>query len=140
MGRFDRYPANIQIEVKSHGQLKHAKHDTLNLSTGGLAFRGSRKLKPGDVVEIRIPFLSPPFETEARVAWCAALQGHHDVGVEFLDQDDAYTARMVEQVRDIENYKNEVSRTEGRVLTPEEAAAEWIKKHAAKVPGSEGSR
>jgi len=92
MGRFDRYPANIQIEVKSRGQLKHAKHDTLNLSTGGLAFRGSRKLKPGDVVEVRIPFLSPPFETEARVAWCAALQGHHDVGVEFLGQDDAYTA------------------------------------------------
>ncbi len=136
MGRFDRYPANIQIEVKSRGQFKHAKHDTLNLSTGGLAFRGSRKFAPGDVVEIRIPFLSPPFETEARVAWCAALEGHHDVGVEFLDQDDAYTARMVEQVRHIENYRNEVQRTEGRALTAEAAAAEWIKKSAARLPGS----
>jgi hypothetical protein len=136
MGRFDRYPANIQIEVKSHGQLKHAKHDTLNLSIGGLAFHGSRKLKPGDIVEIRIPFLSPPFETEARVAWCAAVQGRHDVGVEFLDQDDAYTARMVEQVRDIETYKNEIKQTEGRILTPEEAAVEWIQKHAAQDHGN----
>jgi hypothetical protein len=136
MGRFDRYPANIQIEVKSRGQSKHAKNDTLNLSTGGLAFRCARKLEPGDIVQIRIAFLSPPFETEARVAWCAALEGHHDVGVEFLDQDDAYTARMVEQVRHIENYKNEVQRTEGRILSQEEAAAEWINKYAARFPGS----
>lgn len=140
MGRFDRYPADIQIEVKSRGRLKYAKHDTLNLSTGGLAFRCDHKLEPGDVVEISIPFLSPPFETQARVAWCAALEGHHDVGVEFLDQDDAYTARMVEQVRNIEDYRNEVQRTEGRTLTPEEAAVEWIKKFAARGPGSKGSR
>ncbi|MGA9666910.1 MAG: PilZ domain-containing protein [Gallionella sp.] len=140
MGRFDRYPVNIQIQVKTHGQLKHANRDTLNLSTGGLAFRCDRKLKPGDVVEISIPFLSPPFETEARVAWCAALKGHHDIGVEFLDQDDAYTARIVEQVRNIESYKNEIQRTEGRILTLEDAAAEWIKMSAAMVSGSKRSR
>ena len=136
MGRFDRYPVNIQIEVKSSGQIKHAKHDTLNLSTGGLAFRCSRKFVPGDVVEICIPFLSPPFKTEARVAWCAALKDHHDVGVEFMDQNDAYTARMVEQVRHIENYRNEVQQTEGRTLTLEAAAAEWINKSAVRLPGS----
>jgi hypothetical protein len=41
---------------------------------------------------------------------------------------------MVQQVCSIENYRKEVETREGRTLTNQEAAAEWIKKHAGNFP------
>ena len=43
---------------------------------------------------------------------------------------------MVEQVCYIESYKKVVYETEGRQLTTEEAAMEWIRKYASQFPGS----
>jgi hypothetical protein len=37
----------------------------------------------------------------------------------------------------IENYKKEIYQTEGRVLSPEEAAMEWINKYAAQFSNPE---
>jgi hypothetical protein len=116
--------------------MTHARHNTINLSLGGLAFRCDREFALGDMVEIRIPFVSPPFEAEARVAWCTAHDGRFESGVEFLNQDDAFMVRMVEQVCNIETYKKDVLQTEGRKLSPDQAAAEWISKYAAEFPGS----
>jgi hypothetical protein len=127
---------DILIEVTAREQTTHARHNTINLSLGGLAFRCDREFAQGDIVEIRIPFVNPPFEVKARVAWCAAHDGRIETGVEFLNQDDAFLVRMVEQVCSIENYKKEVLETEGRKLSPEEAAMEWIGKYAAGFPGS----
>ncbi|MGA7749675.1 MAG: PilZ domain-containing protein [Gallionella sp.] len=136
MTRFIRHPANILIEVRARGQPAHTPHNAVNLSIGGLAFRCDRVFEPGDVVEIRIPFVSPPFEAEARVVWCTAREGRFEIGIEFQEQDDAFMARMVEQVCHIENYKQDILRTEGRLLSPEEAAAEWINKYASQFPDS----
>jgi hypothetical protein len=54
--------------------------------------------------------------------------------VTFLDADDAFLARMVEQVCHIEDYRKSVQRLEGRALSPEAAALEWIAHHAAQFP------
>lgn len=59
MTRFIRHPAEITIEVKARGQSTHDTHNTINLSIGGLAFLCDRELAPGDVVEIRVPFVRP---------------------------------------------------------------------------------
>jgi hypothetical protein len=136
MGRYFRHPASVLIEVTTRGQPEQATHNTLNLSVGGLAFRCDREFEHGSFVEICIPNLSPPFRVEARIAWSRAHGGHFETGAEFLHQDDAYTARMVEQVCHIENYKQEILRTEGRSLSQEEAAKEWIHKYASRFPGS----
>ena len=52
----------------------------------------------------------------------------------FLDAEDAFLARMVEQVCHIEDYRKSVHRIEGRELSPEEAAMEWIEKYASQFP------
>jgi hypothetical protein len=46
---------------------------------------------------------------------------------------------MVEQVCHIESYKQQILKSEGRKLSPEEAAVEWVSKFAANFPdpGSE---
>ena len=45
-----------------------------------------------------------------------------------------FAARMVEQVCQIEHYRQQVQRAEGRVLDAETAAREWIKRYAASFP------
>jgi hypothetical protein len=106
---------------------------------GGMAFRCNSKMEPGTGVHLRISYLEPEFEADARVVWSSGDGDDSEVGVEFLDPGDAFKARMVEQLCHIENYKQHVLKAEGRRLSSEEAAAEWIVKFAASFPnpGSE---
>jgi hypothetical protein len=79
----------------------------------------------------------PTFEILGRVVWCKEGSGLFDVGVEFLEPEGAFQARMVEQICHIEQYKKDVLEKEGRQLTGEQAALEWIGKYAADFPGVE---
>jgi hypothetical protein len=139
MRQFMRHPANITIEVSAGFQLDHAVRQSHNVGLGGLAFQSDRPLARGSIIELRIPLVSPAFETRARVVWCRASDQGYDLGVEFLDATDAFRARMVEQICHIEDYRNGVYRTEGRELTAEQAAREWIGKYASQFPADEGS-
>ena len=89
---------------------------------------------PGSSCDYEFRSWQPQFETNARVAWCHACDEDFELGVEFLDADDAFRARMVEQVCAIESYKNTILRTEGRSLSTQEAAMEWIDKYASQFP------
>jgi hypothetical protein len=131
MRQFIRHPVDIPIEVSSTAP---ADGRCYNVSHGGLALRCAICLETGDLVLLRIPLVQPTFESSARVAWCSACDQGFELGVEFLDAQDAFRARMVEQVCSIESYRNAIRRAEGRDLTSEEAAIEWISKYAAQFP------
>lgn len=133
MRQFIRHPLSIPIEISCANS--RSLLDAHSLGVGGLAFRSYQQLAPGSIVHIKIPLLQPEFETDARVVWCRddSLKGA-ELGVEFLNQDDAYRARMVEQLCHIENYKHEILEKEGRQLTQQQAAMEWISKFAAHFP------
>jgi len=135
MRHFIRHPAEIPIQVSTDDQPAHAMRQLRNVSLGGLALQSVIGFEPDAVVTVRIPSVQPPFETKARVVWCSARGGGFELGVEFLDAEDAFRARMVEQVCHIENYREAVRQTEGRLLTAEQAAAEWIGKYASQFPG-----
>jgi hypothetical protein len=47
---------------------------------------------------------------------------------------------MVEQICHIEDYRQSVCRVEGRQLSAEEAAVEWIAQYAAQFPDIGASR
>ena len=134
MRHYIRHPTGIPIEVsRGHQPAPVACHGH-DVSHGGLAFRSECGADPGSIVEVRIPLVQPPFETKARVVWCSSRAGGFELGVEFLDRNDAFRVRMIEQVCYIEDYRKAVHESEGRVLTAEEAALEWIHKHAAQFP------
>jgi hypothetical protein len=134
MRQFIRHPADVPIEVSAGDPSDRAAHQASNVSLGGLAFRAARELAPGQVVEVRIHCVRPVFETRARVVWCRERDGGFDLGVQFLTAEDAFRARMVEQVCHIETYRKTVQETEGRLLTGKEAAMEWIARYAAEFP------
>jgi hypothetical protein len=67
------------------------------------------------------------------VAWCQADVGAWQVGIEFLDQDDLFRLRMVEQICHIEQYRTTTASL-GRTLSSHEAAIEWIEQYAEAFP------
>lgn len=137
MRSFIRHPSNIPIDFQLEELVVEGNEFLKNVSIGGLAFNSKTKLEIGSIIRIKIPLVQPVFQALGRVTWCHPENNHFEVGVEFLDENDSFRARMVEQICHIEEYKQEVLEKEGRKLTGEEAASEWIKRYAIKFPSQE---
>ncbi len=133
---FIRHPASIPIEIMAACDAAPATRRLRDVGHGGLSFKASRGLEPGEMIEVRIAVSNPPTELAAQVVWCQPTHDGYDVGVQFLGGDDAFRARMVEQVCHIRHYRRQVWLDERRLLSNREAALEWISKHAAAFPGS----
>jgi hypothetical protein len=133
MRSFIRHPANIPIEL-SRPEGSNLKPALRNVSRGGLCCQAMEPFQSGETVQIRITLVLPAFESLGRVAWCRTLGDHWEVGVQFFNEQDAFAARMVEQICHIEHYRLGVLEREGRKLSPELAAQEWISKYADRFP------
>ncbi|MDH5378167.1 MAG: PilZ domain-containing protein [Gammaproteobacteria bacterium] len=134
MRRFIRHPFDIPIFVESLTDTELSRPRLSNMSLGGLCFHSNRGIAQGEVVKVKIGLTQPPFEVQVRVVWCDNAEGIYEVGAEMLDPDEAYRTRMVEQLCHIEHYKREVWMRDGRRLSSEQAALEWIDKYAADFP------
>ncbi|MGB1239846.1 MAG: hypothetical protein ACPG4U_16630, partial [Pseudomonadales bacterium] len=87
-------------------------------------------------VEVEINVQSPPFMATGYVSCCepcASGKGYR-LGVIFDCPETAFAVRMIEQICHIEQYRQQVSVREGRELSSDSAAQEWIRLHAADFP------
>ena len=135
MRSFIRHPSDIPIEYQMDSGGTGSSHECLHdIGHGGLSFSSSCELPVGAPITIRISHLQPAFEVEGRVAWCQWEAGVFSVGVSFLQAGDRFRVRMVEQICHIEHYKSEVLAAEGRVISGEQAACEWIDRYAGNFP------
>ncbi len=134
MRQFIRHPVDVPVEIGTNESGPLSSLHTHDISLGGVALLSTFAVDAGAHVTIRIPYVQPAFEADARVAWCHQHEAGYELGVTFLDAEDAFLARMVEQVCHIEDYRKSVRRLEARELSSEEAAQEWITKHAAQFP------
>ena len=135
MRRFIRHPSSIpvSIDIIDCGHLGDAA-SMVNVSRGGLCIESAAPLPQGAHLHISIPINQPPFEAVGEVAWCRTEHDHYQVGLSFDDSASAFSVRMVEQVCYIEHYRRSVEACEGRKLSSEEAAKEWIALYAADFP------
>jgi hypothetical protein len=140
MRQFIRHPVDVPVEIRTDHHAPSTAYHTHDISLGGLAVHSAVPVEPGALIEVRIAYVEPAFEARARVAWCRPRRGGsgHEVGVSFLDAEDVFRARMVAQVCYIEDDRRSVARAEGRELSSEEAAGDWIAKYASKFPGASG--
>lgn len=134
MRKYIRHPSDIPIEFDIEGVAVHNKESLHDVSFGGLSFTSKSRIQSGSSISITIRFVKPPFISTALVKWCRKSGDQYDIGVAFIDPEDAYRVRMIEQVCHIEHYKREALTKEGRKLTGEQAAKEWIKRFASKFP------
>jgi hypothetical protein len=135
--QFIRHTVHVPLEVDRVDEPGTQIEVGINVSRGGLAFVATVCPAVGEILRLRISTVEPVFEARARVAWCRPEAGRFLVGVEFLDSSTAFQSRMVQQVCSIENYRMDVRHREGRALTTQEAAAEWIERYAGRFPDSE---
>ncbi|HUP88379.1 MAG TPA: PilZ domain-containing protein [Longimicrobiales bacterium] len=130
--KFIRHQVDVPLEINQVASSGRARRG-INVSHGGLSFMNDDPIEVGATLELRIPTVEPPFEVKATVIWCKPEDDGFCVGVAFLDAGDAFHVRMVEQVCAIESYRKHAEE-EGRKLSTQEAAAEWIVKHADHFP------
>jgi Tfp pilus assembly protein PilZ len=124
-----RHPTDIPLEVSPESE-SHASAEIKNLSRGGLAFTTDRPYRIDSNVTLRIDCQPSSVVVQSQVIWCESHDGQYEVGVAFFSTADAYQVRMVEQVCRIEQYRRNAQRQDGRELTQEQAALEWITLYA----------
>jgi len=134
MRTFIRHPADIPVQIDIQTQPVHKQRRISNVSYGGLAFVSDSFVEPGIQIRVCIDVVDPRFEADGIVTHCRQKAGQYLVGVEFIHRDDLYIARMVEQICHIQHYKQHVAVQEGRKLSAQEAASEWISKYASNFP------
>ncbi len=125
-----KFPVLVKLANSSPERIEH----THNISASGLMVNISEAVPEDTLAEVTMTALTPPFNAPARVVWCRAAAQGFDVGLRFVNPDDFFTLRMVEQVYRIEEYKQHVLAREGRQLSIEDAAREWIEKYAERFP------
>ena len=138
MRKFIRHPADIPLECALEGGGSLSSERLRNVSFGGLCFRCDRPMQPGARLHVRIPVRQPPLDVDGVVAWCGARGEGYEVGVAFGDRASEFSVRMVEQICHIEQYRLDMARNQGRRISGDQAAREWIERHASTFPGASG--
>lgn len=129
-----RHPSDVPIVISPQSDSEQLSLQLNNVSMGGLCFDTPENLSVGSVVNIKISRVRPVFKVSGIVQWCVRVDDHFEVGVQFIDNEDAFKVRMVEQVCYIDLYRRQIKAQEGRRISGDTAAVEWISKHGAKFP------
>lgn len=134
MRSYIRHPTDVPIELSPADRMSDDRSRIKDVSVGGLSLKSDIALELQALIKIKIPLVEPPFETLGKVVWCKKNKCDFEIGVKFIDEQDAFAARMVEQICHIEHYRIKVKENDGRDLNIEEAAQEWIEKYARDFP------
>jgi hypothetical protein len=137
--RFIRHPVEVPIEIEVARARDWRQERLRNVGAGGLCFHAKDPLDSATRVRIRIPAVDPSFEVEGWVVWCNPADRGFDIGVEVSQGADDYRLRMVEQLSHIENYRRLVEKRDGRRISAEQAAREWITRYADEFAHGAGS-
>lgn len=129
MRTYIRHPTSIPIQVCAGGD-KDLLMRVRNLSAGGLCFITDQPVKVGAMVEFDIPVTKPDYHGCGVIVWRREQSAkQYEVGVRFTSDDEYFRTRMVEQVCQIEDYRQRLA-LKGRQLSSEEAAMEWIERYS----------
>jgi hypothetical protein len=140
--RFIRHPTRVPIRYAlDRPALSDVSDDESfdrnhlrNVSDGGVCFAAEQPVSPGAPIHLCIPLLGDDFEIDGSVAWCREVGRGYEVGVAFDSAQERFSVRMVEQLCYVEDYRTQVEREQGRTLSSEQAAAEWVERFAEDFP------
>ena len=132
--RFYRHPIKCPIQVREAAEHPAERLESVNISEGGLCFFSEHSLVPKTSVEVDIPIREKSFHIRARVVYSHedAQTSLYKTGVTFEDTDSLFKAKLAEEILAIEKFREALVRLEGREVSEEEAARQWITKYAKK--------
>ena len=120
----------IEITVDFDRSFRAENESVSNVSLGGLSFIASDRLDVGEAIQVKIPVLNEEHSLDGLVVWCNKTTQGYEVGLEFNDPDEVERLRMIEQISQIETFRRDLEKREGRTLNSEQAAREWVSKYA----------
>ncbi len=105
---------------------------TQDVSHEGLLFLAVEKFPAGTAIELQVPTRGKFFYLDGRVTHVAldTQSGLFRTGIQFLNSQNIFKMKMAEQLMQIADYKKELSESENRSVTEQEAAERWIEKHS----------
>ena len=124
-----QHPKSVALEILS----APAKCQTDELMPLGLICNQPQDHSIGSLVVLKHPALPEDQPIEATVVWCRRQKSGYQIALGFLTEEELYRVRMLEQLCHIQLYQKEMKQ-EGRKLSAEGAAVEWITKYAAHFP------
>jgi len=127
--KFYRHPSEIPVELWEVSDPAYTHPSLKNVSMGGLAFICTNYWPPNTLIKLRLALVKPAFEAVVKVVWARRRLSYFEIGVMFISEEDAFKGRMVEQLCQIELYRQKQLAL-GRLLTCEEAALEWVEQYA----------
>lgn len=127
-------PIQVSLDLVADDSADSEDTTLTNVSLGGLSFISKQPLKVGQNASVCIPMLQQDNYLGGTVVWCEKSNAGYEIGIEFEGSKDVFRLRMIEQICHIEHYRKEVKLVEGRELSSEQAAKEWITRYADGFP------
>lgn len=132
---FIKHPPDIPLDFSLEPSPPYVAAQMLNVHEGGMVFETRTSLPVGAKIHIKVNLRGSDVNLHGVVSHCILVgESHCDVGVQFEEDNEHYAMRMVEQACHIEHYRQVLSKTAGRELSEDEAAAEWIARFAEYFP------
>ncbi|MDZ5434367.1 PilZ domain-containing protein [Pseudomonas fluorescens] len=129
MGRFIPHPDDVPVELTLFKPECISRHQMHTSSLGGMACNYHRAWRYGTALEVRMPTLNPDLRILGYVAWCLRRKHGYLVGIAFLDEQTLFSARMGEQVCQIERYCRQHD-AHNDLQEVQALALEWVQEHA----------
>jgi len=101
---------------------------------GGLRCHWCIPHRPGSRLRVEVVTADIRAVAMAVVTSCALNEHDYSVELAFLDSEQAFQIRMIEQLCCIQHYQALIQRRDGRRLDGNQAAQEWISRYAEDFP------
>jgi Tfp pilus assembly protein PilZ len=135
--RYFRHPAAVPVVCHRGEHSELYAGEMRDISLGGLSFETTQDCEAGDTMTLVFPSLEGR-KLSGQVVWAGPMgtesPPRHACGIRFLDDRMFSHARMLEQICNIEAYRQSQSTASGRDLGFPQAAREWIGKTAQRFP------
>ena len=105
--RYIRHPAEISVEYTVSGEQEKITDLTKDISFGGIRFQGHSYIEPGTILNLVFPTIHAGYEVAGKVVWCSQKKDHVEMGVEFLDENEAYRAQLIEEICHLKSLQQE---------------------------------
>ena len=130
--RHVRHVTGIPVEVTLdfNDRFRTEEDEITNVSLGGMCFIADDRLDISDEIQVKFPALKRDKTLNGKVVWCTKLDRGYEVGLEFDDPEEVERLKMVDQICQIESFRMETEQRDGRKLSSEQAASEWITQYA----------
>ncbi|WP_293267190.1 hypothetical protein [Neptunomonas sp.] len=130
-----RHPNDIPTQISLCSDDILSSNTASHSGKIGISLSTDRFHAIGTALEVEIAINDPTFKASGHVSWCIPEKdGSFRTGLVFDDPATAYAVRMIEQICHIEEYRKEMESIEGKPMSSEDAAHEWITRFAKDFP------